>query len=139
MTFKSALQDLREGTLAAVSGLLSKLTYFASLRRRGGGYEHWGLSSVHGEEPSQRALETAHAEVLSTVLRTPLSELQQDLRESSQKNSISQRDYLEGMRKQINDLVPAGQDTPEARHLSSVLVALSSLEKTRRRATRSTS
>ena len=33
MTLKSALQDVKETTLAAVSGLLGKLAYLASLRR----------------------------------------------------------------------------------------------------------
>jgi hypothetical protein len=33
MTLKSALQDVKETTLAAVSGLLGKLAYVASLRR----------------------------------------------------------------------------------------------------------
>jgi hypothetical protein len=42
MTLKSALQDLRETTLAAVSGLLAKLAYLGSLRRPEGGYLHWG-------------------------------------------------------------------------------------------------
>ena len=83
MTLKSALQDLRETTLAAVSGLLAKLAYLGSLRRREGGYQHWGMSLVHGEESSERALKTAHTEVLSKVLRTPISELEEDLRESS--------------------------------------------------------
>ena len=83
MTLKSALQDLRQTTLAAVSGLLAKLAYLGSLRRREGGYEHWGMSLVHGEESSERALRTAHTEVLSKVLRTPISDLEQDLSAST--------------------------------------------------------
>ena len=84
MTLKSALQDLRETTLAAVAGLLAKLAYLGSLRRQEGGYKHWGLSLMYGDESSDRALKTAHTEVLSKVLRTPISELEEDLRESSQ-------------------------------------------------------
>jgi len=83
MTLKSALQDLRQTTLAAVSGLLAKLAYLGSLRRREGGYEHWGMTLVHGEESSERAFRTAHTEVLSKVLRTPISDLEQDLNEST--------------------------------------------------------
>ena len=55
MTLKSALQDVRETTLAAVSGLLAKLAYLASLRRKEGGYRHWGMSLVHGEDSSDQA------------------------------------------------------------------------------------
>jgi len=47
MTLKSALQDVKETTLAAVSGLLGKLAYLASLRRGQDGYQHWGMSLMH--------------------------------------------------------------------------------------------
>jgi hypothetical protein len=140
MTLKSALQDLRETTLAAVSGLLAKLAYLGSLRRReDGGYMHWGMSLVHGEESSDRALKAAHAEVLSTVLRTPIPDLVEDLRESSEDNQKTAGAYLEGMREQFSELLPSPQDTVSARHLNSVLVALSSLEKNQKRATPSAS
>ena len=56
MTLKSALQDVKETTLAAVAGLLGKLAYLASLRGAQGRYEHWGLEAVHGPESSERAL-----------------------------------------------------------------------------------
>jgi hypothetical protein len=139
MTLKSALQDLRETTLAAISGLLAKLAYLASLRDRGGGYLHWGMSLVHGPEPSDRALKAAHGEVLGRVLRTPLNSLVEDLRESSQESALSSETFVQGMCGQLNELLPAQQDEASVRHLNSVLVALSSLEKSRERATRSTS
>jgi hypothetical protein len=139
MTLKSALQDLRETTLAAVSGLLAKLAYLASLRNREGGYLHWGLTLLHGEESSERALKAAHTEVLSTVLRTPISELVDDLQESSQNSAEAAGAYVEGMRQQFDQLLPSPQDQASARHLISVLVALSSLEKSQKRATPSAS
>ena len=135
MTLKSALQDLRETTLGAVSGLLAKLKYLGSLRRPDGGYLHWGMSLVHGEEASERAMKTAHSEVLSAVLRTPISDLEGDLRESSQVSQQTAGTYVEEMREQFDELLPSQQDTASARHLNSVLVALSSLEKNRKRAT----
>jgi hypothetical protein len=139
MTLKSALQDLRETTLAAVSGLLAKLTYLASLRDGEGGYRHWGMSLVHGPDPADRALKAAHGEVLSRVLKTPLNSLVEDLREASQESGVSSETYVQGMCGQLNELLPAQQDEASVRHLNSVLVALSSLEKSRERATRSTS
>jgi hypothetical protein len=139
MTLKSALQDLRETTLAAVSGLLARLAYLGSLRRREGGYLHWGMSLVHGEESSERALRAAHAEALSAVLRTPMSDLVEDLRESSQESHKTAAAYVEGMREQFTELLPSPQDAASARHLNSVLVALSSLEKNQKRATPSVS
>ena len=140
MTLKSALQDVKETTLAAVSGLLGKLAYLASLRRTSGGYEHWGMKVVHGEESSERALRTAHSEVVARVLRTPLRGLEQDLRQSSAGSGISPQEYVEGMRGQLPQLLPGDRlNTPAASHLNSVLVTLSSLEKSREHATPSAS
>jgi hypothetical protein len=140
MTLKSALQDLRETTLAAVAGLLAKLAYLGSLRSREGGYKHWGLSLVYGEESSDRALKTAHTEVLSKVLRSPISELELDLRASSQSaGPETAGTYIAEMQEQVNKLLPVPEDAVSARHLNSVLVALSALEKNRKRATPSTS
>jgi hypothetical protein len=139
MTLKSALQDLRETTLAAISGLLAKLAYLGSLRRReGGGYQHWGMTLLHGEESSERALKTAHAEVLSTVLRTPISELEEDLHESSRAEEGMAGAYVEGMQEKLSELIPS-RDPVSTEHLSSVLLALSSLEKNRKPATPSAS
>ena len=55
MTLKSALQDVKETTLAAVSGLLGKLAYLASLLARG------DLRPQIGLEVSWRDLGTALA------------------------------------------------------------------------------
>ncbi len=140
MTLRSALQDVKETTLAAVTGRLGKLTYLASLRRPRGGYEHWGMEAVYGLESAERALRTAHAEVVAAVLRAPLASLVKDLEESSRGSGVAAPAYLEQMRDRFEDLLPGGRnDSPAARHLNSVLVALLRLEKSRARATRSTS
>jgi len=140
MTLKSALQDVKQTTLAAVSGLLGKLAYLASLRRAEGRYEHWGMQAVYGPESSERALKTAHGEIVAGVLRMPLARLEEDLRDSSQDSGVGAGAYIERLRKDFDDLLPGDRkDSPEASHLNSVLMALSSLEKNRARATRSTS
>jgi hypothetical protein len=140
MTLKSALQDVKETTLAAVHGLLGKLAYLASLRRARGGYEHWGLESVHGVESSERALKTAHSEVVAGVLRTPLALLEDDLEESRRDSGVAAHTYVEQMKNRFEDLLPSDRrDSPAASHLSSVLVALSSLKKNRAHTTRSVS
>ena len=140
MSLKSALQDIKETTLSAVSGLLGKLAYLASLRQGHGRYQHWGMENVHGVESSERAMRQAHSEVVSRVLRTPLAALQQDLEESSRGTGTPPVDYVEEMKGHFNDLLPEGrQNTPTSNHLNSVLLALSSLEKNRGRATPSTS
>jgi hypothetical protein len=140
MTLKSALQDVKESTLAAVSGLLGKLTYLASLRRAEGRYRHWGIELVHGPESSQRALKTVHTEIVAGVLRAPLESLVEDLDESSRSSGVAARSYVEQMREHLNELIPGERpESPAATHLNSVLLALSCLEKNRGRATRSTS
>jgi hypothetical protein len=139
MTLKSALQDVKETTLSAVAGLLGKLAYLASLRRKGR-YAHWGMESVHGLESSERALRTAHAEVLKSVLRAPISTLEEDLKLVSDYAGMEAERYVERMRLRFDDLLPEGkQDSASATHLNSVLLALSHLEKNRGRATRLTS
>jgi hypothetical protein len=140
MSLKSALQDLKETTLSAVTGLLGKLAYLASLRGGQGRYEHWGMENVHGSESSERALRQAHMEVVTRLLRTPLPSLVEDLKESSQGSGVAGLEYVEKMRGRFQDLLPEGRhNTPVSAHLNSILVALSSLEKNRGRATRSTS
>lgn len=140
MTLKSALQDVKETTLSAVAGLLGKLAYLASLRQKQGRYQHWGMEAVHGSETSERALRTAHAEVLKSVLRTPLSALEQELKSSAANSGIDTVAYLKNLQARLEDLLPDGRhDSASASHLSSVLVALSHLQKNRGRATRLTS
>ena len=140
MTLKSALQDVKETTLAAVTGLLGKLAYLASLRHPRERYVHWGMETVHGVESSERALKSAHAEVVAGVLRTPLASLLDDLEESRRGSGLTADIYIEQLRENFDLLLPGDrQDSPAASHLNSVLVALSSLRKAQGRATRSTS
>lgn len=139
MTLKSALQDVKGTTLAAVSGLLGKLVYLASLRRPEGRYEHWGMELVHGPEASERALKTAHGEIVAGVLRMPLGSVVEDLEASSRPTGVTAQAYVDGMRERFEELLPGERQAPVASHLNSVLLALSMLEKNRRRATRSAS
>lgn len=140
MTLKSALQDVKDTTLAAVSGLLAKLAYLASLRHEQGRYQHWGMENVYGPEASERALKTVHADVLKGVLRTPLPLLEEDLQVSCHAGGLAAGSYVEQLRGRLEDLLPEGrQDSPAAQHLNSVLLALSHLEKNPAGATRLTS
>ena len=138
MTLKSALQDVKDTTLAAVSGLLGQLAYLASLRHKEGKYQHWGMENVYGTEASERALKTVHADVLKGVLRMPLPLLEKDLQVSC--GGVDGEAYVEQLRRRLEDLLPEGrQDSPTAEHLNSVLLALSHLDKNPAGATRLTS
>src|SRR5215471_21775579 len=109
MSLKSALQDIKETTLSAVSGLLGKLAYLGSLRQ-GRRYQHWGMETVHGVESSERAMRQAHTEVVARVLRTPLAALREDLKQSSCDSGIAALDYVEQMQGHFNELLPEGRE-----------------------------
>src|SRR3982074_3942147 len=104
MTLKSALQDRKAMYPGAAAYPLGKLAYVASLRRGQDGYQHWGMSLVHGAESSDRAMKTAHGEVVADVLRAPLAFLENDLKESSRNSGLSTREYLEGMNGRIKKM-----------------------------------
>lgn len=140
MTLKSALEDLRQTTLPAISGLLGKLAYIASLRRAPKGYSHWGMEAVYGKDSAERALRSAHAEITTRILRMPLGLLAEDLEQSSAARGMAAQNFIQQMNTQCENLLPGERtDVPSRAHLNSVLAALSSLQKHRARATRSVS
>jgi hypothetical protein len=140
MTLRSALEDLKHTTLSTLSGLLAKLTYLASLRRGRERYEHWGMKTVHGAEAADRALTTAHTQIVTEILKTPLAVLEEDLEVSRAASAMSPAAYVKDMRENFDDLLPVGlKDGPSVVHLNSVLAALSSLAQHPAPATRSAS
>jgi len=133
MRLHSALEDLTNTTLSAVSGMVAKLDYLSSLRE-GTSYVHWGLARVYGKKAAQEALAQAHHFIFSEVLRTPLRHLVEDLEECSIRVGLTPTAYLNKLRNSSHKLVPGHPGCASAQHFSSVLYALSSLEKTRRAA-----
>lgn len=140
MTLKSAQEDLQQSTLSALSGLLARLIYLGSLRGENGRYEHWGMKSIYGAETAERAIRTAHAEIVAALLKTPLAVLEEDVEVSRAASAISAPVYVKHMRDHFEDLMPAGHvDGPSAAHLNSVLAALLSLKRHPSSANRSAS
>lgn len=133
MTLKSALQDLSQTTLEAITGVLKRLEYLAGLRKSRGDYLHWGFSKVHGEAAAKKAFREAHREVVSEVLSTPLKKLLEDVESNSSLNGADAEQYLEDLSQRNAELLPANPGAGSARHLSSVLNALLGLERHRRR------
>lgn len=134
MTLSSALQDIQETTLKAVRGLLRKLEYIAHLHDQQGGYSHWGVSRVYGEFSARRAMAQAHHSVLSRILATPIRNLLEDVEQSSETAGMAPQAYVEKLSGASPHLLPAGPGAGSARHLNSVLQALSSLLKAQRQA-----
>ena len=133
MTLHSALEDLQKTTVKAVAGCLSKLEYLAGLRGRDGSYEHWGLTRVYGDLAAKRALAQAHRSLLSKVLATPMRTLVEEVEQSSAVAGLPPTTYVERLATASSNLLPAGPGAGSARHLNSVLHALSSLLKSPRR------
>lgn len=136
MTLKSAFEDLTQTTLEAISSCLGKLEYLGSLRRSRGDYSHWGFSKLHGELPAKKALREAHRSAVSEVLTTPLRMLLEDAETSSEKSGMDPEQYLDGLARKEEELLPRDPGAGSARHLSSVLHALLGLERNRRNASR---
>ena len=133
MTLKSAFEDLSRTTLRAVLGCLGKLDYLAGLRARQGDYSHWGFQKVHGQATANTTLITAHREAVSTVLSMPLASLLEDVENSSHGNGVDPQQYVEGIARHGVDLLPDKPGPGTARHLNSVLRALSGLVRNRER------
>lgn len=127
MTLISALEDLQETTLRAITGCLRQLEYVAGLRNKTGTYTHWGLVRVHGEGTAEKALGQAHRALLSEVLSTPLRSLERDAKQSSELAGVPAKAYLERLSGGSSNLLPPSPGAGSARHLSSVLHALASL------------
>ena len=133
MTLKSAFDDLSRTTLRAVLGCLGKLEYLAGLRARGADYSHWGFHKVHGQATANTTLLTAHREAVSTVLSMPLAGLLEDVENSSHATGVDPQIYVEGIAQHGAELLPDKPGPGTARHLSSVLRALSGLVRSRER------
>ncbi|MGA9039710.1 MAG: hypothetical protein WB421_04170 [Terriglobales bacterium] len=133
MTLKSAFEDLRETTLQAITGCLRKLDYVSGLRNRREDYAHWGLGRVHGDPQANKALTQAHKSLVSQVLSTPIRQLVDDAELSSKMAGVPTGIYVERLRKRGPGLLPSAPGAGSARHLNSVLYALSGLVKARRK------
>ena|SRR6185437_10858339 len=133
MTFRSALEDLSRSTLRAISGCLQKLDYLAHLRGDKGDYSHWGFGKVYGQSAASKALGDAHREAVSRILSTPLSQLLQDVENSTKEEGRATEEYLQKLSDQGKTLLPSDPGPGSARHLSSVLHALLGLERNRER------
>ncbi len=132
MIFSSALQDIQETTLKAVRGLLRKLEYLAALHDERGSYSHWGVSRIYGEFSARRAMAQAHRAILSRILATPIRNLLEDVEKSSETAGTAPQAYVERLSGAGPRLLPAEPGAGSARHLNSVLQALSYLLRARR-------
>jgi hypothetical protein len=133
MTLSSAVQDVQETTLKAIAGLLRKLEYLAGLRDRDGNYSHWGLNRIYGDFAARKAMTQAHSSVLSRVLSMPVRKLLEDVEKSSETVGVTPETYVGRLSASAPKLLPSEPGAGAARHFSSVLHALASLQKSQTR------
>jgi hypothetical protein len=134
MRLRSVLEDFEANTLAAVPGLLGKLSYLAALHNGNGAYGHWGLDKVYGPDASQAAINTLHRAVLSKILKTPLPVLIEDVSSSSAGHQIAAREFLRSL--SSSHSLPKSPPPAAQVHFRSVLHALLALAESRQTASR---
>ena len=140
MTLHSALEDLHQTTLRAVAGCMRRLEYVSGLRNQQDSYAHWGLCRVYGDLPATKAIAETHRELVSQVLSTPIRKLMEDVDQSSRVAGLTPGSYVQQLSENVPGLLPSQPGAGSARHLNSVLRALSCLVKNRTEgATRPTS
>ena len=127
MALRSPLEDFEGTTLGAIPGLLAKLHYIARLHDGRGNYAHWGMSRTHGELAARRAIRSCHAAVLTQVLRTPLRDLDEDLRRSAAAGKVKTMALLASLKALATQALPERSLPAAEKHLRAVLDALSGL------------
>lgn len=131
MTLSSPLEDLQRLTLQAIAGSLRKLEYLAGLKDKAGRYAHWGFARVYGEVAADATMLKAHRAALSQTLSRPLRELKEEVESCGKDANVPAAVYLAQLTARTKTLLPADPGAGSLRHLSSVLHALSELEKYR--------
>ncbi|SRR5258706_1181060 len=134
MRLRSVLEDFEANTLAAVPGLLGKLSYLAALHDGNGAYDHWGLDKVYGPDATRAAINTSHRTLLSKILRTPLPVLLDDVKNSSANHQVGAREFLSSLSSPHS--LPKSPPPAAQVHFKSVLHALLALAESRYTASR---
>lgn len=129
MTILSPSEDFWCRSLADFPGPVSKLEYIVSLRTESGAYAHWGLTRVHGEAAANQAIANAHTKIFLEILRTPLSQLQRELRSLAQEQGAHARDLLDAFLERGERLVPHSLNGGSRRHFNSIWESLSAIER----------
>lgn len=132
MRLHSALEDLHRTTLRVIAGCFQRLQYVSALKDGEHSYAHWGLCRVYGDIPATKAIAESHKALVSKVLSTPIRELVEEVDNSTSGTGLAPQNYVEKLRSEGSNLLPAEPGVGSARHLDSVLLALSCLVKNRK-------
>ena len=122
------IDDFLNRSLGVLSNIFERLLYLAELRDEGGEYQHWGLTNTYGREKALKAISQSHTLNFVEFLRTPLWTLAEELRQSAQSHSISERAYLETVLRDKMRLLPEALGGGSKQHFKSVLLVLQMME-----------
>ena len=136
MAVRSALEDFEGTTLSAISGLLAKLHYLATLHDGNGHYSHWGMERVHGTDASARAIRASHVAIVTQVLRAPMRVLLEDVGLSASRLGVPDSEFVRFLKNSQHRVLPERCMAASQKHLMAVLHALSSLLERQERASR---
>ena len=125
----SPFEDFMKRTMSVLQGVWSKLNYIRELRSSDGRYSHWGLVRSHGEDATNTMLADVHSELYLQVLRTPLSELFEQLELSAEDTDCSSARLAEQLYKEGPRLTPCDLRGGSPEHLRSVLLITDLLSK----------
>jgi len=70
-----ATDDFKKRTLSALPTLLEKLAYICSLQTEDGGYTHWGMRRLFGQESTCEAIESVHSQTACALIGIPLQSI----------------------------------------------------------------
>jgi hypothetical protein len=68
----NATEHFKRYTLRALPTLIEKIAYISSLQSKSGGYAHWGMNRVFGQQRAQKAIGTVHLELAVQLVRVPI-------------------------------------------------------------------
>lgn len=108
----------------SLSGRFARLAYVAGLKNASGGYEHWGLQKIHGEDAARGAIHEAHVRLVAELLATPMKELRAEGLKSDD------HEGKESYRRPPKQLLTADAGRATELHLRSVLASLNALSET---------
>ena len=129
----SAFEDFMKQTISVLQGVWSKLNYIRELRSSEGRYLHWGLAQTHGEDATEKMLADVHSELYLQLLRTPLTELLEQLEMSAEDAGCSGGQLAEQLYRERRRLTPSDMRGGSPEHLRSVLLITDLLSKHRRK------
>ena len=125
----SAFEDFMKRTAHVLQGIWSKLNYIRELRDADGKYKHWGLTQIHGEDATQKAIADIHSELYLQLLSTPLPELFEQLGLSAEDADCSARELAEQLYRERERITPDELRGGAPEHLKSVLLITELLSK----------